>query len=328
MTYGPRAPVFVVGHPRSGTTLLASMLGRHPLIASTPESLFMSQARYDLKLSPAMKPAAIAEQVMSTPLSHLVTDRAAFEVQLAAAIADGGVTERAVFAAAMEHFRIAKERGRVLEKSPWHLRAMPEILEWFPDARFIWILRDGRGCIASLKKVRWATHDTRTLARQWVRNMSFGLEGEARVGRALLQIRYEDLLANPRPVMERVFEHIGLALDERVFDHREEVSTIKASEVDWKQNVLRPLMGDRAQAWRRELSEADAALATRLMLPMLVRMCYEPASARPPLAARLFTGIVGQPAVVRALRQGLHLTRRMTGSKPALKRRLGLKRGA
>ena len=65
------APIFVVGHPRSGTTLLASMLGRHPDIASTPESLFLSQARYDMRDVLGTTPAQIAQRIMRTPMRHL-----------------------------------------------------------------------------------------------------------------------------------------------------------------------------------------------------------------------------------------------------------------
>ena len=37
------APVFVVGYPRSGTTLLATLLGRHSELAATPESHFVDE---------------------------------------------------------------------------------------------------------------------------------------------------------------------------------------------------------------------------------------------------------------------------------------------
>lgn len=311
-----RQPIFVVGHPRSGTTLLASMLGRHPDIASTPESLFLSQSRYALRGTFGTSPARIAAAVMHTPLQHLVQSQSALTRDLTVVQRTGSrLGQRDVFAAVLNAYRIAHGKPRVLEKSPWHMRHIDELRHWFPDARIVWIVRDGRANVASLQKVPWASHDARVLAQQWVRNVALALDSESRAPNVVLRVRFEDLVAAPQPVMATILSHCGVAQSDAVFDHTLSATTIKPSESDWKQNVNRPLLGTRADAWRQELSPADLAICARIMNPTLARLGYAAEGAGPTPLSHLRMTVLHSPAGLRVMRTGLHLARSVMGAK-------------
>lgn len=268
-------PIFVVGHPRSGTTLLASMLGRHPDVVSTPESLYLTMVRFQLAPLFARGPQAVLEGIENSPMRFLVLDR---DTLLARLTALPALTERTVFETVLEAFRAADGKPRLLEKTPLHLRHLDEIFAWFPDARIVWIMRDGRACIASLRKVDWASNDPVLLARQWVRNVSYGLaQRDLRPGQVHM-IHYEALIADAPAEMAPLLEFLDLSPSDAVFDHAREVRTVKPTETSWKGNVGRPLMSDRAEAWRKELPADVLPRLDAIMGPMLARFGYGPAS--------------------------------------------------
>ena len=287
----PDRPIFVIGHPRSGTTLLASMLGRHPAVASTPETLYLLQGRFQLAPAIAAGPEAVAARIHRTPLRRLARDRAALVADLAAA---APLTEGAVFGVLLASFARANGASRVVEKTPMHLRHVETILDWFPDARLLWILRDGRACAASLRKLSWSTSNPTLLAADWVRNMAFAEAGEARAGAALLRVRYETLTADPVAEMDRIQDFLGLPRSEAVHDHTREVDTVKAFERDWKANIGKPIMTARAEAWRDELPPAVRRTLAGIMDPTLERLGYPPeAGGSGSLAGALVRGAAG-----------------------------------
>lgn len=320
MTIALPAPIFVVGHPRSGTTLLATMLGRHPDIASTPESLYLSQARYDMRDVFGTTPAQIASRIMQTPMQHLAQSTETLTAALTQAVASGSALgQRDVFATVLNAYRTAHAKARILEKSPLHMRHIDELLAWFPDARILWIIRDGRANVASLQKVTWATHDARILAQQWVRNIALALDSETRAGPSLLRVRFEELVRDPTGTMPAILSHIGVTASDAVFDHSQAATTIKAVETDWKQNVNKPLQDNRAEAWRTELSAADLAICARIMNPTLTRLGYLAEGQGPSGLSRIRSAVVHSPAGLRLMRAGFHLIRSLKGAKQAQK---------
>ena len=287
-------PIFVVGHPRSGTTLIASMLGRHPDVASTPETLYLLLGRFQLAPAIAAGPEAVAARIHQIPpLRRLARDRDALAAALTAA---APLTEAAVFAVLLASFARASGARRVVEKTPLHLRHIDTIRAWFPDAQLVWILRDGRACVASLRKMPWASDNPAVLAAQWVRNMAFALDLEARAGPALTRVRYEALTADPVAEMDRIQDFLGLPRSAAVHDHTREVDTVKGFERGWKENIGKPIITGRAEAWKRELAPALRRRLAGIMDPTLRRLGYPPeAAAAPalPLAGALLRTFAG-----------------------------------
>ena len=301
---GPDRPVFVVGNPRSGTTLLASMLGRHPAVTSTPETLFLSEVQYQITPWLPHGPQAVAERLARSRAKHLGLETELVAGSLAAL---PQLTPRNVFATLLELHRQRQDKPRVLEKSPPHLRHVEQLLDWFPGARVLWIVRDGRACVASLLKVDWASSDPAVLAHQWRRNMRFGLAAEAAAGPRMLRLSYEALVADPRACMAPVFDFLGLGPHPAVFDHRIEAGTISPFEQDWKAKVTQPVDRARRDAWQSELAPADLQRAAAVMNPLLAQLGYAPTPLPP--GARLAQALqrlqehaLLNPPAVRALR--------------------------
>lgn len=307
-------PIFVVGHPRSGTTLLASMLGRHPDIVSTPESLYLNIVRF--RVAPALSkgPEAVLKVIENSPMRFMILDRDAL---LSALTMRNKLTEETVFQTVLECFRAADGKPRLLEKTPLHLRGMDDLFEWFPDARIVWIMRDGRACIASLIKVPWAVSDPVVLARQWVRNISLGEMLRSERPDQVHMVHYEDLIRDAKTVMEPVLEFLGVEAADEIFEHDREVRTVKPTETRWKENVGRPLMSNRAEAWRTDLDPKVIAQLDMIMGDVLKDYGYERATEQtPPILRNLFEKVRSMLMYnhfgLRGMRLGRDVTARLS----------------
>ena len=117
-----REPIFVIGCPRSGTTLLFDLLRRHPDLASLGAE---GHRFWDAHQHPARKGWGSDR---STP-SSIARDEPAF---VSAAIA-----------------RVARG-SRFVDKTPRNALRVPYLDALFPDARFVFLHRDGRATVASL----------------------------------------------------------------------------------------------------------------------------------------------------------------------------------
>lgn len=142
---------FVVGCPRSGTTLLQSMLGQHPAVLTLPETHYAQKVRGRLD---------------GGPLRALVSPRAARRalrsVQEAVGVDPAVVRppdslrarawERALVRTLDE---AASQRGAAVwvEKSPVHLRWVEELAEVAEGCGFVHVLRDGRDVVASFYRL-------------------------------------------------------------------------------------------------------------------------------------------------------------------------------
>ncbi|WP_299684385.1 sulfotransferase family protein [uncultured Tateyamaria sp.] len=297
-------PVFVVGHPRSGTTLLASMLGRHASIVSTPETLYMNMVRFRVRAVLHLGPDAVLNAILTSPMRFLVLDEADVLTALGALPV---LTLRNVFETVLSCFQIADGKPRLLEKTPVHLRHVDELLEWFPDAQVVWIVRDGRACIASLTKVNWATNDLVTLAQQWRRNMAFGKMFAGAHADRIHILRYEELVTDPQETLAPTLRFLDLDPDSAIFDHTQAVHTVKPTETSWKQNVMQPLMPSRADAWKDSFSEQDLYRVEAIIGPSLRQFGYAPLTQAKPVRAaieRTKSIALQNPAGLRLMRSG------------------------
>lgn len=195
---GAPAMTFVVGSPRSGTTLVGRALGTHPLLVSGHESLFLVDLwRILADLHQGRNPrgfAPLAEYLELEPLiAHL------------AALSDG------VFGGLLARHPAA--RG-VVDHTPWYASLTPLLRALYPDCRVVHMIRDGRQVARSLARsyaagFGWAGPDAAAQARLWSA-MVRGGRSAAVLGEGYQELRYEDLERDPEGSLRRVLAGLDL----------------------------------------------------------------------------------------------------------------------
>ena len=179
---GPRL-AFVLAPMRSGSTLLRKMLDAHPLLASPPESWFLLPLLALWQGDGAndrFNPRQAAAGLQS------IADRSAF-VEASRAFASRILARSAHPACRW-----------VVEKTPLYLQVHRELVEVFPESRFIVLLRDPRA-------IAWSIYTWDKLKDQTLEDALACAAGQVRQqheflreqGDGPLVVRYEELCAEP-----------------------------------------------------------------------------------------------------------------------------------
>ena len=279
-------PVFIVGAPRSGTTLLRAMLNRHPRIGLSDETYYFYyvylRRRTFGDLANAGNRRSLVESYGATQRMHrLKVDLPRLNERLMAE----GTSYPAFFATILQFYAEAQGKVRAGEKTPHHAWYVDDLLSWYPNGRVIHLVRDPRDVCASLFNVPWGRKTATANTDLWV-NLTRSAErgqGNPRFRR----VRYEDVVAEPEQAMREICEFIGEQFDPAT------LSTAKVSTADqpWFLRSHDALSKDRLGAWQGQLTRDDVRLieagAGSLMREMGYQTSESPASAGLRLKGRL-----------------------------------------
>jgi len=186
-----KPPVFVLGAPRSGTSMLHWALCRHEALWGSEESDF---------LAPLIDGVLAAHRAGTRRGDrHWLVRQRVDEDELLAAVG-GGVhalyTDRA-------------NGRRWVEQTPSYTLCAGELARMFPNAQFLLLTRDGRQVVDSIRRMMRIPH--RKACRWWRLYVERVAAFEATHGERCLPVRYEELVRDTEAALARVFAFLGLA---------------------------------------------------------------------------------------------------------------------
>ncbi|WP_457008700.1 sulfotransferase [Luteimonas sp. A537] len=262
-------PLFVVGLPRSGTTLVERTLASHPAVTSRGESADLAQAVVRLA-SPASGKAELVRRSAGMDFAALGRAYCGTLPQCAVpndeAPSGAGLNDAAPQDAAPHDGRSASGHVRMVDKTPGNLLYLGLVAAALPQARIIHLRRNPMdACYAMYKTLfRMAypfSYDLDDLGRYWL-GYSELMAHWRRVLPAdrFIEVDYEDLVADHEGVSRRLVAHAGLDWDSAclAFDRNPE-PTLTASAAQVRQPVYRSSVG----LWRHHEREL-APLRRRL----------------------------------------------------------------
>ena len=195
----PTTIAYVLGVPRSGTTLLTHLLAQHPAILCLPEHWLM----------------LALESFGSVPASHPSDPRL---IRLATDSLFGQSRTEILGSAAIAIYRALLSQGEkqlIVDKTPRYYHCLPFIKKAIPNAKFIWIRRNPLDVAASYK-MTWNI-DVGSLINECPDvphffDFALGFRRLADFADAndVCIVSYEDLVAGPQTALERIFDHLDL----------------------------------------------------------------------------------------------------------------------
>ena len=259
--------IFVVGAPRSGTTLVQSLLAAHSCLTSFTESHFFSR---NFKPLP-WPPWAIA---IRSPLPRLCEFLLENEVEsgLGAALEDRArrvvpvpplmpLRTRAIARELLETFdqlALSRRASGWVEKTPMHLRYirfLDQVMHHDQGTHFVHVVRPGLDVVASLHSAsqKWErAYDLRECAGRWNSDMRTSL-ARVRSPRDHF-VFYERLTRSPRHELARLLNHLELEEEPEILErYGEGWRQLVTDDETWKTDVG---SGVRRSARRRELLPA------------------------------------------------------------------------
>ncbi|MDG2424921.1 MAG: sulfotransferase [Phycisphaerales bacterium] len=224
--------IFVLGAPRSGTTLMERILHAH-------SRLFSAQKETGL-LSP--------RNIFSRDHFGLSTEDNKRLFSESCDVIDF-LTRAAIL---LE----SRNEGRILiEKTPQHVLRLGFLVKHFPNARFIHVVRDGRdGYCSALKHPNVRLNSSAAYARYWKRCTEAGLS--VRTNPIVHTVRYEDFTSNPAEHLEKLMAFLGLELEPAQFEATQVKADARAS-FQRHQRLAQPISNATVGRWRKEMSGSE-----------------------------------------------------------------------
>ena len=287
--------VFVVGCPRSGTTLLQRMLDAHPDVAICPETFWIPyffKKRIGLTPEGLVTPALFPRLFEYYKFYRMRVGRADLE----GLAPPGGPVAYADFVAGLFD-RYGEDRGKPLvgDKTPDYARNVPTLHTLWPAARFVHLIRDGRD--VSLSAVNWKRKAARlaelfttwggqpfaTAALWWEWHVRPAREAGAALGPGLYhEVRYEALVARPAEECARLCAFLNLPYDDAMTRFHEGRARPDAG-LDAKNGWLPPTAGLRD--WRSQMEPKDVVRFEAAAGDLLDELGYPRATLRPDAGA-------------------------------------------
>jgi hypothetical protein len=123
----------------------------------------------------------------------------------------GPRTYAGVLRGIFEQFAASQGLVRWGDKTPEYCRHLPLILELFPDAQFLHVVRDGRDVAHSIFKAGFGPKNAYEAAVDWKRTVSEISRFRARVADdRFAEVRYEDLLSDPVTTIDGIARYLGI----------------------------------------------------------------------------------------------------------------------
>lgn len=190
-------PIFIIGSPRSGTTLLRLILDSHPNISCGPETHFLSEL----------------SKIVNTRWEQVETfgfDKAYWHQKIAS-----------FFDSFQTEYAQKRGKGRWAEKTPKYTTMLDFINELFPDSQMIHIIRDGRDVVTSHRD-RWGYKVAMRSINDWKTYVTMANEFGKKVSSdRYIEVRYEELVTQPENILRGLFTYLNEPWDPVVLKHNE-----------------------------------------------------------------------------------------------------------
>lgn len=253
--------IFLVGCPRSGTTLLQSLLAAHPEVISFPESKFFEY------LVPQYEPRrlklGIASRRLRPMLVNFFEEIGHCELQRRLPLTPLFMRQYVnLFRSSLNKIASSQGKSIWIEKTPGHLHYIDSIEKFLPDAKVIHILRNGSDVVASLQdafqtnpKIWGEAYQTIDgCIDEWIRDLEITKAHIHKPNHTL--IKYEKLVEIPQEVLEKICEFIGIGFDEKMLENYRDVSKqLIRDREQWKGSVSSNIQNANSQKFYKVFNE-------------------------------------------------------------------------
>ncbi|HPS63918.1 MAG TPA: sulfotransferase [Bacteroidales bacterium] len=273
---------FILGRPRSGTTLLKTLFDAHPNVKIPPElpiflplyQKFRRVKRWDREHILSFVDHVFAPNVFNTrKIENLRIDRERFTADLLAM--ENQCTIQDLLIKLNEHtFSVfPKEDIRLVgDKNPVYSVYMRRLIRIFPKAWFVCIVRDYRDNFVSLKNLEQNLMEAPVLTLQiarWKYVTRLFLKFQDKYPERFYLVRYEDLVMKPEETVRELCAFLSIPYHPEVFEfHRKKEEVMEAFSdariAAIHKSLMDPVNTGRMGLWQKQLTDLEVRIADQI----------------------------------------------------------------
>ncbi len=247
--------IFIGGFPRSGTSLLKVMLEQHKDIASPSGEVNVFQT-------------ILNKKVLKDYFGF--TNKEIKKLKL---------NKKKLIESNKKIIDLFKKKTKskiVLLKQPKHILLINEIFKYYPNAKFIHLIRNGKN--ATMSQKYWDLPENKKnwpyswCCRQWVVCINKGKKFSE--NKNYIEIKYEDLLKNPKKNIDKITDFINVKKisEKTLFKYRQNKGAKKYKN---HPNIRKPLNKKNINKWEKKMSEKDKKTFEKIAGKTYRRIGYE-----------------------------------------------------
>lgn len=300
-----KIPLFIGGCGRSGTTLLGSMLG------CAEEAITIPESQYIWEIGRCLGNSFDAEEVFAALGSHW-----RFKIWELTGISHEALLHVKTYSdlISLVVARYAEVRHNSgyrfwVDHTPESIANIGYLLSLFPDAKFIHIVRDGRGVASSILRTHWGPTNVYDAALWWRGNLAIGLAAETKFGsKKIMRVNFEDLLVKPEKTLKKICDFVGLNYSHLMLN----ANGFDVPEYTQRQHHLigSALSVKRVNAWGNELTQREIQVFEIVTKELLSYLDYSQTALanHPPLKRREIYSLKAKsvfPTIAGSIKQRL-----------------------
>ena len=265
---------FLVGVQRSGTELLRMLLNSHSQVAVPAEATFLMPY---LRRHLLFNDNPLSDGERQKLVRYLLGNSQYQGWGMPATTLDPILHQSLTLKQAIIHLyrQFAQQQNKKIcgDKTPSFIRKLPLLLQLYPQARFVHLVRDGRDVALSLQKYGHVTGGSLPASaltwrvKLWLIERAF-----RRMPARTLTIRYEDLLQNPTQTLEQTCTFLGLPYEPAMLNFWQRSDQFLVHE--HSQLIRQPINPANVGLWQKEMSLIDQRAFTYLAGDWLTKFGY------------------------------------------------------
>jgi hypothetical protein len=243
-----QCPVFVVGMPRSGTTLIQGILCNTGVYFPVPETHYFSRVAFGLNDHP--------NESEKEQICHLLKKKARINIDIEQL--RRLTTQKEIFEFIIGTFN-SNQKNTFLEKTPRHVFFISKIHKYYPSAKFICMIREPKNVVSS--QISTTRIDNKSIIRlAFLYNKISSAIIEQKDKKNVMIIKYEDLTTHPDKILQKISNFLDIPYNPEIVAKVAAPPEIVSSHEFWKNNnvdweIIRQNEEDK---WKTALSNGEA----------------------------------------------------------------------
>lgn len=269
--------IFIGGCPRSGTTMLASLISNHSEVIAVPEAHFRiglmlklenidSKFLYD-NIKYLQSNISFKTWEIQLPEKNLFQNKPASKSNFAF-VYELLIQEfcRKFYPEKLDTYRY------VVDHNPDNIKYAFQLKRHFEKSYLIHIVRDGRAVANSAMSLTWGPNNIYDAATFWLTNLSFGFQSVVYYGKEGQQVTYESILNSPQGVIKKLVKNLNISFQESQLSSNGLI--LPEFTKNQHQLVNKPLNRGQISAWKNKLTPREIYVFEKISVDMLKMLGY------------------------------------------------------